>query len=77
MEIAYSCIGKKGNEQPEMGEVQVMLEHVLELQHKADSEMKSINPHAECVYPETSFQTSVDYAIPDFYLGGGGVRLSL
>ncbi|XP_021296638.1 receptor-like protein kinase FERONIA [Herrania umbratica] len=77
VEIAYSCIGKKGNEQPAMGEVQVMLEHVLELQNKADSEMKSINPHAECVYPEASFQASVDYAIPDFYFGGGGVRLSL
>ena len=37
MQIACSCVGTKGNERPAMGEVEVMLEHALELQNKADS----------------------------------------
>ncbi|XWS30891.1 hypothetical protein CRYUN_Cryun23aG0030100 [Craigia yunnanensis] len=63
MQIARSCVGTKGNERPAMGEAKVMLEHSLELQNKADSKMKSIDPRAECVYGEISFQSSTSYDI--------------
>ncbi|KAA3474659.1 receptor-like protein kinase FERONIA [Gossypium australe] len=49
LEIASSCVHRKGNERPAMGEVEVTLELALELQERADSKMDSINP---CMYEE-------------------------
>ncbi|MFQ6633904.1 hypothetical protein Gotur_011629, partial [Gossypium turneri] len=52
LEIASSCVHRKGNERPAMGEVEVTLELALELQERADSKMESINP---CLYEEELF----------------------
>ncbi|MBA0617945.1 hypothetical protein Godav_027349 [Gossypium davidsonii] len=52
LEIASSCVHRKGNERPAMGEVEVTLELALELQERADSKIESINP---CMYEEELF----------------------
>ncbi|KAG8478011.1 hypothetical protein CXB51_027796 [Gossypium anomalum] len=47
VEIAMSCISYSADERPSMGEVEATLLDALELEKKADSEMKSIIPHSE------------------------------
>ncbi|GKU97407.1 hypothetical protein SLEP1_g10557 [Rubroshorea leprosula] len=45
-----------------MGEVEVTLELALELQERADSVMKAVNPHADYAYEEVPFHVSLrDY----------------
>ncbi|EOY17807.1 Malectin/receptor protein kinase family protein [Theobroma cacao] len=64
VDIAYCCISEKGDTRPEMGEVELMLELALEMQEKADSQMRDIDPHSECMYGEISFSISVsDYSL--------------
>ncbi|GMI66221.1 FERONIA [Hibiscus trionum] len=55
LEIACSCVNRKANERPAMGEVEVTLELALELQDRADAEMESIKPSCECMYDEALF----------------------
>ncbi|XVF81737.1 hypothetical protein PTKIN_Ptkin15bG0180000 [Pterospermum kingtungense] len=55
LEIACSRVQLNPNERPNMGEVEVTLELALELQEKADSEMKGINLYDECTYKDSSF----------------------
>ncbi|XP_017984584.1 PREDICTED: receptor-like protein kinase FERONIA [Theobroma cacao] len=59
VDIAYCCISEEGNRRPEMGEVELMLDLALEMQEKADSEMKDVDPHGECMYGEISFSIPV------------------
>ncbi|EOY17808.1 Malectin/receptor protein kinase family protein [Theobroma cacao] len=47
VDIAYSCISENGDTRPEMGEVELMLELALEMQEKADSQMRDVDPHSE------------------------------
>ncbi|PPD87880.1 hypothetical protein GOBAR_DD15194 [Gossypium barbadense] len=55
VEIAMSCISYSADERPSMGEVESTLQDALELQKKADSEMKSIIPHSEVMYEDEQF----------------------
>ncbi|XP_017628545.1 receptor-like protein kinase FERONIA [Gossypium arboreum] len=50
VEIAMSCISYSADERPSIGEVEATLQDALELQKKADSEMKSIIPHSEVIF---------------------------
>ncbi|XP_021295597.1 probable serine/threonine-protein kinase At1g01540 [Herrania umbratica] len=59
VDIALCCISEKRDKRPEIGEVELMLELALEMQEKADSEMKDLDPHGECMYGEISFPISV------------------
>ncbi|KAK6270614.1 hypothetical protein POUND7_007712 [Theobroma cacao] len=59
VDIAYCCVSEEGDRRPEMGEVELMLELALEMQEKADSEMKDVDPHGECMYGEISFSIPV------------------
>ncbi|KAK9004097.1 hypothetical protein V6N11_001908 [Hibiscus sabdariffa] len=43
LEIAYSCVQYEVNKRPTMGEVELTLELVLELQKQEDSEFESMN----------------------------------
>ncbi|MBA0715515.1 hypothetical protein Golax_014407 [Gossypium laxum] len=55
VEIAMSCISYSADERPSMGEVEATLQDALELQKKADSEMKSIIPHSGVMYEDELF----------------------
>ncbi|XP_017984589.1 PREDICTED: receptor-like protein kinase FERONIA [Theobroma cacao] len=59
VDIAYCCISEKGDTRPEMGEVELMLELALEMQEKADSQMRDVDPHSECMHREVPFAISV------------------
>ncbi|KAL4353251.1 hypothetical protein GQ457_06G027010 [Hibiscus cannabinus] len=54
VDIAGSCTSVVGDERPEMGEVEVMLERALELQEKADSDPAHLAPYGEYAYEEAS-----------------------
>ncbi|KAE8732774.1 Malectin/receptor protein kinase family protein [Hibiscus syriacus] len=60
-EIASSCVHRRENERPMMGEVEVTLELALELQDRADAEMEAINPSGdgEYLYEEALFSAFV------------------
>ncbi|PPD87873.1 hypothetical protein GOBAR_DD15187 [Gossypium barbadense] len=55
VEIAMSCVSYSAEERPSMGEVEATLQDALELQKKADSEMKSIIPHSGVMYEDELF----------------------
>ncbi|XVF71277.1 hypothetical protein PTKIN_Ptkin12aG0024100 [Pterospermum kingtungense] len=52
VDIAYSCTHPEGNTRPDMGEVEMMLEHALELQEEADSDMVHLASNGESIYEE-------------------------
>ncbi|XP_030972785.1 receptor-like protein kinase FERONIA [Quercus lobata] len=52
VDIAISCVRNKGEARPTMGEVELILEHALELQQSADAAMKDVDPTGDvCIYP--------------------------
>ncbi|XP_017985153.1 PREDICTED: receptor-like protein kinase FERONIA [Theobroma cacao] len=55
MDLAYYCTCLEGNTWPEMDEVVLMLKLALEMQENADSEMKNLDPHGDCMYGEISY----------------------
>ena len=44
VDIATSCVQNKGKNRPTTGEVEVILEHALELQESADAARKDVDP---------------------------------
>ena len=51
VDTAISCVGNKGEARPAMGEVELILEHALELQQSADAAMKDVDPTGDvCIY---------------------------
>uniref|UniRef100_A0A7N2LT40 non-specific serine/threonine protein kinase n=1 Tax=Quercus lobata TaxID=97700 RepID=A0A7N2LT40_QUELO len=44
VDIATSCVQKKGKNRPTIGEVEVILEHAMELQESADAARKDVDP---------------------------------
>lgn len=69
MQIVWSCICNKEDERLGMGEVELMLEHALELQNKTDSEIKSIGSRSQCIYEDASF-SAYDAEYSDTCSGG-------
>ncbi|KAF3966010.1 hypothetical protein CMV_009857 [Castanea mollissima] len=52
LDIATSCIRTKGVDRPTMGEVEIELEHALQLQESADAASKNgVDPSSEYNYP--------------------------
>lgn len=52
LDIATSCIRTKGVDRPTMGEVEIKLEHALQLQESADAASKDgVDPSSEYNYP--------------------------
>ena len=52
IDIAISCVRINREARPTMGEVELILEHSLELQQSADAAMKDIDPTGDvCIYP--------------------------
>ena len=44
VDIATSCVQKKGKNRPTIGEVEVILGHAMELQKSADAARKDVDP---------------------------------
>ncbi|KAF3966007.1 hypothetical protein CMV_009854 [Castanea mollissima] len=52
VDVAISCVRNKGEARPTMGEVELILEHALELQQSADAAMKDVDSTGDvCIYP--------------------------
>ncbi|TYH63786.1 hypothetical protein ES332_D07G218500v1 [Gossypium tomentosum] len=65
LDIALSCVHVEEHKRPALGEVEVTLELALELQNKADFEVKRLNPHGEVMYEEEAFSASA-FSFPDY-----------
>ena len=44
MDIANSCVRNKGKDRPTIAEVEVVLEHALELQESVDAMREDVDP---------------------------------
>ena len=57
VDVAISCVRNKGKACPTKGEVELILEHALELQQSADAAMKDVDPTGDvCIYPITLWE---------------------
>nr|XP_023919573.1 receptor-like protein kinase FERONIA isoform X2 [Quercus suber] len=67
VDIAISCVRSKGEARPAMGEVELILEHALELQQQsADAAMKDVDPTGDvCIYPIDEYTCTVRYLDPE------------
>ncbi|XP_065629227.1 receptor-like protein kinase FERONIA isoform X5 [Quercus suber] len=66
VDIAISCVRSKGEARPSMGEVELILEHALELQQSADVAMKDEDPTGDvCIYPIDEYTCTVRYLDPE------------
>ena len=71
VDIAISCVRNEGEARPTMGEVELILEHALELQQSADAAMKDVNPTGDvCIYPIDEYtcnDSSGDASAPSYF----------
>ena len=71
VDIAISCVRNKGEARPTMGEVELILEHALELQQSADTAMKDVDPIGDvCTYPIDEYtcnDSSGDASPPTYF----------
>ena len=71
VDIAISCVRNEGEARPTMGEVELILEHALELQQNADAAMKDVNPTGDvCIYPIDEYtcnDSSGDASPPSYF----------
>ena len=50
MDIANSCVRNEGKDRPTIAEVEVVLEHALELQESADAVREDVDPGGDDLY---------------------------
>ena len=68
VDIATSCVQKKLKNRPTIGEVEVILEHAMELQESADAARKAVDPGGDHYnYPivEYTFSASPPESEPE------------
>ncbi|OMP05218.1 hypothetical protein COLO4_08984 [Corchorus olitorius] len=75
VETAYNCVAKKGNDQPAMGEVELMLELALELQIKADYEMEALPEELCRQFSLAEIKAATNNFHKDMIIAEGGLGL--